>query len=70
MKLSVLIFFFCLVFLTGSSVLAQPEITGYQLLNKTIKQYNKAEWDIKLKASYINPYDQKDITVRRGSTKR
>jgi hypothetical protein len=42
---------------------AQPSIADVNLSNSSVKQYQKAEWDIHLKASFINPYNQKDITL-------
>jgi len=48
-----------LVFSTNT----QPKITGIDLINKSVKQYEKAEWNIKTVAIYVNPYNQKDITV-------
>ncbi|HVW15195.1 MAG TPA: DUF5060 domain-containing protein [Mucilaginibacter sp.] len=48
---------------TFSLVFAQTQITGYALLNKTVKEYQKAEWDIGLVAPCNNPYDQREISL-------
>lgn len=54
---------FFLLILAGFFGLAQPKINTSRLLNKSLKQYEKAAWEIKLAARYGNPYNQKDITL-------
>jgi hypothetical protein len=54
---------FALAFIGHSTLLAQSKINDFQLLNKSVKQYAKTEWDIHLKADFVNPYNQKDITL-------
>lgn len=51
-----------LVFAALSGI-AQPKINSFRLLNTSINEYEKAEWDISISAAYSNPYDQKDITL-------
>jgi hypothetical protein len=58
--------FITLVLLIGihfASISAQPVIRSSELINQDVKQYQKAEWNISVTASYFNPYDQKDITL-------
>lgn len=42
---------------------AQNKAVTFKLLNNTVAEYEKAEWDIQLSAPYRNPYDQRDIAV-------
>jgi hypothetical protein len=42
---------------------AQGKIGGYKLLNSTVKEYDKAEWDINITAPFTNAYDQKEIAL-------
>jgi hypothetical protein len=48
------------VFLPG---LAGGGITGYQLLNAKVRQFEKAEWNVSVTASFHNPYDQQEISL-------
>lgn len=63
MRTSRIIYALLLPFLTAFSAIAQPKINGSRLLNITVNEYEKAEWDINISAAYTNPYDQKDITL-------
>ncbi|MGN6396878.1 MAG: DUF5060 domain-containing protein [Mucilaginibacter sp.] len=54
--------FYLLVLITFSAA-AQPKINGFRLLKSTVREYEKAEWNITVNASYTNPYDQKDIKL-------
>jgi hypothetical protein len=42
---------------------AQNKITGYKLLNKAVKQYERTDWDINVTAQFDNPYLQEDIAL-------
>ena len=55
-----LTFFACLIVLR---LFAQSQITGYNLLSQTVKEYRKAEWNINVSAAFTNPYDQHDISL-------
>jgi hypothetical protein len=57
-----LLFTWALLFITISSK-AQAIINSDSLLNKTVLEYEKAEWNIHLSAPFDNPYDQKEITL-------
>jgi hypothetical protein len=54
--------FICTAILCAGTASAQ-NIKSYSLLNTTVNEYEKAEWDINLIAPFINPYDQKEITL-------
>lgn len=53
----------CFFVLTAMACFAQPKIDSYNLLNKTVSEYEKAEWEIHLSAPFTNPYDQKEIEL-------
>jgi hypothetical protein len=57
------VFVFIFFLLIATFLNGQDKITDFVLLTKAVRQYEKAEWDIRLKASFNNPYDQKDISV-------
>src|SRR4051812_49059280 len=57
----IIVFFLSVLFCFAA--IAQPKITGYTLLNQSVSQYEKAEWEIRISAGYNNPYNQKDITL-------
>lgn len=58
MKHFILVLFFgCTVF-TGIA-----QLQDFILVNKKVSQYQKAEWNIKLKANWQNPYLQEDIAL-------
>lgn len=42
---------------------AQPTLESYQLLNRSVEQYGKAEWDIQVSGSFANPFDQKEVAL-------
>ena len=54
--------FFCLLLSWCATACAQ-QIQSDTLLNKTVIEYEKAEWNIHLAASFDNPYDQKEISL-------
>ena len=41
----------------------QVNIGNFELINKKVTQYEKAEWNIQIAAPFINPYDQKEIIL-------
>jgi hypothetical protein len=45
------------------SLLVNAQIQHSILINKTVNQYEKAEWDIKLNTTFENPYDLNEITL-------
>jgi len=51
-----------LIGLFASSAFAQ-KINAFKLLSKTIKQYEKAEWDITLETEFNNPYLQEEVAL-------
>jgi hypothetical protein len=51
----------CLLWLQQSQ--AQGQFIAQELLNKTVNQYEKAEWNIRLSAPFSNPYEQKEIML-------
>ena len=55
--------FVLLLAFTCVSTYAQVNINSYSLLNTTVTEYEKAEWNIKVSAPFINPYDQKEISL-------
>jgi hypothetical protein len=58
------VFVFSIFTLIGISKLsAQPAFIDIRPSNAFALQYQKADWDIHLKASFINPYDQKDVAL-------
>jgi hypothetical protein len=61
MKLIKLSFFIALLFVELSA--GSQVINRYTLLNKSIKLYEKAEWDISVSSSFSNPYNATDISV-------
>lgn len=54
--------FICLLLLYCFSASAQ-QMQNHTLLNKTVIEYEKAEWNIHLCAPFDNPYDQKEISL-------
>jgi len=52
----------CIVF-CGQIAYSQGKISGYRLLDKKVTQYRKAEWEININAGFVNPYDQKEVTL-------
>ena len=42
---------------------AQTQITSSVILTGAVIQYHKAEWDVKIRSGFKNPYDQKDIRL-------
>ena len=58
---AVLVFSF--LFSKKDQLIAQPKINGFDQLSTKSFQYQKAEWDIHISASFTNPYDQKDIAL-------
>ncbi len=54
--------YFLALMITLSSY-GQSALTGYKLLNKTVTEYEKAEWDISISNVFANPYDQKEVTL-------
>lgn len=54
---------FCTALLFSARLKAQNVISGYKLSNKSVKQYEKAEWDIEVNAAFDNPYLQEDVAV-------
>jgi hypothetical protein len=52
-----------LVLLLGNTLQAQNKILGFKLLNAVVKQYEKAEWEISVDASFSNPYLQEEIAL-------
>jgi len=63
MRSTAVLSFLCFIFLTAPFLYAQPKINNYTLLDKTVVQYDKAEWDINTGAAFTNPYNPKDITL-------
>ena len=55
------IIFFIVLF--EASAHAQSTISDFTLLNKKVKQYEKAEWDISINASFQNPYLQEEVAL-------
>lgn len=56
--------FLGLLLMTAGIATAQNEqYFTYKLENKTVRLYEKAEWDIDIPASFTNPFDQQDITL-------
>ncbi|MES2426386.1 MAG: DUF5060 domain-containing protein [Bacteroidota bacterium] len=53
----------CYLVVSGLAAKAQSAITGYKLLNQTVTEYEKAEWNINIDGVFINPYDQKEVTL-------
>jgi hypothetical protein len=53
----------CYLVVSGLAAKAQSAITGYKLLNPTVTEYEKAEWNINIDGTFINPYDQKEVTL-------
>lgn len=58
---------FCLLFLTLAftitNAFGQNKIKKYKLLTSAVQQYERADWEINLKANFDNPYLQEDITL-------
>jgi hypothetical protein len=52
-----------LLLLSASPALAQTNIRSFRMTNKTVKQFEKAEWNIDVEASFNNPFLQEDIAV-------
>jgi hypothetical protein len=52
-----------LALLLGNTLQAQNKISGFKLLNAVVRQYEKAEWDISVNASFGNPYLQEEIAL-------
>jgi hypothetical protein len=52
-----------LVALKCITLQSNAQITNYKLLNQKISLYEKAEWDIELKAEWSNPYIFDDIAL-------
>ncbi len=63
MRLIYRLLFACVLLFTTSSLLAQNSISSYSLINKIVKQYEKAEWNINIPTSFKNPYDQKEVSL-------
>jgi hypothetical protein len=59
MKKKFLTLLFCLFVAT----LLNAQVQGFELLNKKVLQYEKAEWNIQLIAEWQNPYLQEDIAL-------
>ena len=55
--------FLCALLLATVAATAQTSINGFTLINKTVRQYEKAEWNIQVDAPFANPYLQEDIAV-------
>lgn len=49
--------------LLSAVCVAQPGIDNVQLLNKTVGQYEKAEWNIRITGQFINPFNQKEVAL-------
>ena len=45
------------------SLLLQAQIHNTVLVNKSVLQYQKAEWDIELTTLFVNPYDLNELTL-------
>jgi len=43
--------------------LVQAQIQNTQLLNQSVTQYQKAEWNIDINTDFVNPFDMNEITV-------
>lgn len=54
---------FFLTLLFSSGLKAQTAISGFKLIDKSVKQYEKAEWDIAVNAPFDNPYLQEDVAL-------
>lgn len=54
---------FVIISLFLTTFYLQAQILGSVLLNDEVKLYQKAEWDITLKASFDNPFDFTDIAL-------
>ncbi|WP_285058638.1 DUF5060 domain-containing protein [Pedobacter ginsengisoli] len=52
-----------LLLLSASPALAQTNIKSFRMTSKTVKQFEKAEWNIEVEASFSNPFLQEDIAV-------
>jgi hypothetical protein len=52
-----------LLLLSAGPALAQTNIKSFRMTNKTVKQFEKAEWNIDVEASFSNPFLQEDIAV-------
>lgn len=60
-KMKKQLLFFILFIVTASALKAQIE--GYELQNKQVLEYQKAEWNIKLITQWQNPYLQEDVAL-------
>jgi hypothetical protein len=63
MKTTVKLLLSCTFIFLAMVCFAQSSITGYKLINKTVTEYEKAEWEISINGAYTNPYDQKEVTL-------
>lgn len=63
MKIFSKLLLWCFLISVGVNSYAQIKIESHNLLNKTVTEYEKAEWNIHLSAPFINPFDQNDIIL-------
>lgn len=63
MNRSVKFLLFCFFAFAAVNSFGQTKIVGYNLLNSTVAEYDKAEWNINIATAFTNPYDQKEITL-------
>lgn len=53
-----------IVFLSFTTLVkAQQKAINFHLLNNTVKEFEKAEWDINLSAPFLNPFDGQEISL-------
>ena len=49
--------------LIGFSSFGQPAIRSFELLNNKVHEYEKSDWSINISIPFMNPYDQKEISL-------
>ena len=52
-----------LCLLSANALMAQEPIAETKLISTKVLQYEKAEWDIQLNTTFVNPYLQEDIAL-------
>lgn len=55
--------FVCMLLLSAATSMGQTSINSYSLINKAVKQYEKAEWNIRVEVAFTNPFLQEDAAL-------
>lgn len=53
----------CLLLFWAATSMGQSPLKGYSLINKSVKQFEKAEWGIEVNADFSNPFLQENIQL-------